>query len=60
MALQTHPIIASQKRQLKCWRCAKRGHTIKLHPLNYETVQDAESAAITKCSTQSTAQYNLM
>ena len=25
------------------------GHTIKLRPLNYETVQDVESAAIRDC-----------
>ena len=35
--------------KLKCRRCAKIGHTIKSCPLNYETVQDAESAAIRDC-----------
>ena len=49
MAIQTHPIIASWKRQLKCERCAKMGHTIESCPLNYETVQDADSAAIRDC-----------
>ena len=49
MAIQTHPIIASQKRQLKCERYGKIGHTIKSCPLNYEIVQDAERAAIRDC-----------
>ena len=38
MALQTHPIIASYKRQLKCGSCAKMGHSTKSYSLNFEIV----------------------
>ena len=46
--MQTHHIIASLKRQLKCGRCTKTGH-IKACTLNYETVKDAESPAFRDC-----------
>ena len=35
--------------KLKYGRRAKIGHVIKLCPLNYETVQDAETTAIRDC-----------
>ena len=38
MSIQTHPIIASQKRQPKFESCAKIGHPIKSCPSNFEIV----------------------
>ena len=35
-----------QEKQLKCGTCLKRGHMINLSSLNFENVQDAETAAI--------------
>ena len=35
--------------ELKCLRCAKMGHAVKSCPLNYKTIQDAESAVIRDC-----------
>ena len=46
--------------KLKCGVWAKIGRTIKSFPLNYETVQDTESAVIRDCFRKSTAQYNVM
>ena len=43
---------------MKCGRCAKIGPAIKLCPLNYESVQDAESAAIKDCLDK--VQHNVM
>ena len=48
MAIQAHPIIASQKRQLKCESCTKIGHMIKSYPLNFKDVRDAESTVISQ------------
>ena len=49
MAIQTHHIIASQKKQLKWGSCTKTGHPIKPCPLNFEIVQDAKSKATRDC-----------
>ena len=38
IALQTHPIIASYKRQLKCGSCAEIEHSTKSYSLNFEIV----------------------
>ena len=35
--------------KLKCGKCAKIRHAIMSCPLSYETVHDAESAAISDC-----------
>ena len=58
MAVQTHPVITSQKRQLKCGQCAKIAHTIKSFPLNFENVWDAESAAFRDCFKSNKTQNN--
>ena len=49
MAIQTNPIIASQKRQPKGGTCAKTGYKKKSCQLNFENVHVAESTAIRDC-----------
>ena len=49
MLVQSHPIIASKRRVLKCKRCEKHGHTIRSCPMNVATVQDAEKTFIDSC-----------
>ena len=49
MAIQTHPFIASQKRQLTSRRCTKIGHTIKSCPLNFANVWYPANTAIRDC-----------
>ena len=49
MAIQTHPFIVSQKRQLTCRRCTKIPHTIKSCPLNFENVWYPVNTAIRVC-----------
>ena len=58
MAIQNHPIIASQKRQLKRGWCTKIGHMIKPCLLNFENVQDAESTAIGRTVLDKVKQYS--
>ena len=60
MAMQTNPIITSNKRQLKCGRCTNIGRRIKSCTLNFENVRDIETAAFRDCFRQSKTQHNLM
>lgn len=49
MLLQSHPLIASRKKILRCKRCSKHGHTIRSCPMNFSTVLDAEKSFIDSC-----------
>lgn len=46
MLVQSHPIIASKRKVLKCNRCDKYGHTVRSCPMNVATVQDEEKSFI--------------
>ena len=52
MMSKTHPIIASQKRQLACIRCNKLGHTIRSCPTRFSIARDFETATVQSCFKQ--------
>lgn len=49
MMIQSHPKIASRKRQLECNRCKRLGHTIRSCPLIVESVLDEEATRVQNC-----------
>ena len=49
MMIQTHPQIASRKRQVECSRCKKLGHTIRSCPKQVSTVLDEEATRVQSC-----------
>ena len=49
MMLQTHPLIASKKRQVQCVSCGQLGHSIMTCKLLFHTVHDEEESAILDC-----------
>ena len=49
MMIQTHPLIASMKRQIHCIICGRVGHSLIKCRLRFETVYDEEDSAIFDC-----------
>jgi hypothetical protein len=49
MMLQTHPKIATRKRQVQCGRCERLGHTIRSCSLLVSSVLDLEATRVQKC-----------
>ena len=49
MLIQSHPIVASKRKLLKCKRCEKYGHTIRSCPLNVASVEESERSFIESC-----------
>ena len=49
MLVQSHPLIASKKKLLKCSVCKKPGHTIRSCPTRYSSVLNEEKSYIESC-----------
>ena len=49
MMIKTHPQVASRKRQYKCSRCNKMGHTVKSCPMSVTCVWTLEKSRVESC-----------